>query len=63
MPFLRETANGFYPSASLKKLCNGWFIEVGDDQQMLIQKGRKLLDAHGFRDVSLEVLLDDGTTK
>jgi hypothetical protein len=35
----------------------------GDNQPVLIQKGRKLLDACGLRNVKLEILLEDGTVK
>ena len=61
--FLHEADSGFPQSAETKRLTNGWYIEVGDSQEVLIQKGRRLLDACGFRDLPLSVLLEDGSTK
>jgi len=61
--FVHETDSGFPASAQTKRLENGWFIEVGDSQGTLLQKGRRLLDASGFREVLLHVVLEDGTTK
>lgn len=61
--FVHETRSGFSRSAQTTELNNGWFIEIGDSQDMLIQKGRRLLDASGFRDHRLEVVLEDGTVK
>jgi DNA sulfur modification protein DndB len=61
--FVHETNSSFPRNAQTKELANGWFIEVGDSQEVLIQKGRRLLDACGFRDVRLQVVLEDGTIK
>ena len=61
--FVHPSNTGFALSAQTKGLKNGHFIEVGDDQGRLIEKGRKLLDACGLRDVGFRVLLDDGTVK
>ncbi len=61
--FIHQTDSGFSPSANTKKLNNGWFIEIGDSQGTLIQKGRRLLDDCGMRNVSFRVLLEDGTEK
>jgi DNA sulfur modification protein DndB len=61
--FVHSSNTGFAPSAQTKELKNGHFIEVGDDQGRLIEKGRELLDACGLRDVGFRVLLDDGTMK
>ena len=36
---------------------------IPDSQDMLLQKGRRLLDVCGFREVRLEILLEDGTVK
>ena len=58
--FVHETSAGFPQSAQVKQLENGWFIEIGDSQQVLVQKGRRLLDACGFRDVQLQVILENG---
>jgi DNA sulfur modification protein DndB len=61
--FVHETDSGFSRAAKTVKLSNGWFIEIGDSQETLIRKSRRLLDACGFRDVRLEVVLEDGTVK
>lgn len=61
--FVQEKRFGFARTAQLKHLENGWFIEVGDSQEVLIQKGRRLLDSCGFRHLPLQVVLEDGTTK
>ena len=61
--FVHPSNTGFAPSAQTKELKNGHFIEVGDDQGRLIEKGRELLDACGLRGVGFRVLLDDGTMK
>jgi hypothetical protein len=61
--FLQPTNRDFASSAVTKKLNNGSFIEVGDAQPTLIQKARRLLNACGYRDTNLEVLLEDGSLK
>jgi len=61
--FVHETDSGFSKAANPVTLSNGWSIEIGDSQDTLIQKSRRLLDACGFRDVRLEVVLEDGTVK
>ena len=61
--FVHETNSGFSRSAQTTELNDGSFIEIGDSQDMLIRKGRRLLDACGFRDRRLEVVLEDGTVK
>lgn len=61
--FIHETDSGFYTSAKTVKLDNGSFIEVGHSQKLLIQKSRQLLDECGFREVRLQVVLEDGTIK
>jgi len=42
---IHETDSGFTQSAQTKELKNGWFIEIGDHQERLIQKARELLNA------------------
>jgi DNA sulfur modification protein DndB len=61
--FMHQTDSGFPIHAQTKRLENGWFIEIGDSQDTLLQKGRRLLDAHGFREVRLVIALEDGSTK
>ena len=61
--FVQKTKAGFSQAAQPRELDNKWFIEIGDSQDVLIQKGRRLLDACGFRDVQLQVILEDGNTK
>ena len=58
--FVHETDSGFPGSAQTKRLDNGWSIEIGDSKYTLLRKGRKLLDAYGFREVTLQVVLEDG---
>jgi hypothetical protein len=41
--FISPSEEGFMKSAHLKRLNNGWFIEVGDDKKALIKKAEKLL--------------------
>ena len=60
---LHETQLGFPLKSQPKPLNNGWFIEVGDSQDVLIQRARRLLNECEFRDVPLEVELKDGTIK
>lgn len=61
--FIHPTDSGFTESAQTKKLDDGSFIEIGDSQNTLIQKARKLLNACDFRQLKLEVLLEDGTVR
>jgi hypothetical protein len=61
--FVQRTNSGFAPSASTKRLVDGSFIEIGDSQDILIQKARKLLNMCGFTELKLEVLLEDGSLK
>lgn len=61
--FIHPSNSGFSQSASPRQLVNGSFIEIGDNQEVLIQKARRLLDACGFRSLKLEVMFEDGTTK
>ena len=46
---MHENNIGFANSAQTKHLDNGWYIEVGDSQETLLLKGRRLLDSCGFR--------------
>ena len=58
--FVHRDNNDFMPSAALKKLRNGWYIEVGDDKQTLINKARNLLDQTGFESTHFSVEMHDG---
>jgi hypothetical protein len=55
------SAAGFTPSASTKRLVIGQYIEIGDNQPVLLQKARKLLDICGYPGMPIEVQLVDGT--
>jgi hypothetical protein len=61
--FVHPTNSGFGASAQIKRLEDGSFIEIGESQVRLIERARKLLDACGFRDLRIEILLEDGTLK
>ncbi len=61
--FVHEADSGFPRAAQTKQLVNGWYVEIGDSQDVLLQKARRLLDACGFREVRLEILLEDGTVR
>ena len=56
-PSSTKKTSGFIATARTEELDNHWFIEVGDDLRTLLQKGRRLLDACGFHDVQLQVVL------
>lgn len=58
--FVHKTNTGFPRTAQTEQLRDGSFIEIGDSQLVLVQKGRRLLDACGFRDVRLHVVLENG---
>lgn len=58
--FVHETDSGFSKTAQTKRLDNGWYIEVGDSQSMLVKKAKRLLDAFGFEGVLLQVVLENG---
>ena len=61
--FVHPTNSGFAGSAQTRQLDDGSFIEIGDSQDTLIQKARKVLNACGFSEIKLEVLLEDGTLR
>lgn len=61
--FVHPNDFGFAASAQIRRLDDGSFIEIGDSQDTLIQKARKLLNVCGFPDLKLEVLLEDGTLR
>jgi hypothetical protein len=61
--FVHPTNSGFAVSAQTRRLDDGSFIEIGDSQDTLIQKARKLLNVCGFSELKLEVLLEDGTLR
>jgi len=58
--FIHASNNGFAKSAITKRLVSGQYIEVGDNQEILIQKARKIFDACGYRTLKFEVLFEDG---
>ena len=61
--FVHESNSGFPLSAQTKQFTNGWYVEIGRSQDELLEKSKELLDAVGFREVRLEILLEDGTVK
>jgi hypothetical protein len=61
--YVHPNNSGFTASAQTRRLDDGSYMEIGDSQDALIQKARKLLNACGYRDVTLAVLLDDGTLR
>jgi hypothetical protein len=61
--FVHERDIGFGLSAQAKQLDNGWYIEVGDSFETLMQKARRLLDASSFRQLAVQVTLEDGCIK
>lgn len=61
--FVHQMNSGFHQSAQPKKLENSWYMDVHGDQKEMLRKARRLLDACGFRDVRLQVVLEDGTVK
>ena len=58
--FIHRNDQGFSKSANIKRLQNGWYIEIGDDKQTLMMKGRKLLDMTGFGSTSFRVEILNG---
>jgi hypothetical protein len=58
--FIHPNDTGFSTSAQIRQLDDGSFIEIGDSQSTLMQKARRLLNACGFHQVKIEVLLEDG---
>lgn len=58
--FVHPSNSGFAASATTKRLISGQFIEVGDHQEVLLQKARKLFDTCGYQGQNFEVLLVDG---
>jgi len=61
--FVQPTNSGFRSSANIRQLDDGSFIEIGDSQDTLIQKARKLLNACEFPELRIEILLEDGTLR
>jgi hypothetical protein len=61
--FVHPSNTGFARSAQTRRLEDGSYIEIGDQQEVLIQKARRLLNTCGFRDLKLEVFLEDGSSK
>lgn len=59
--FVHQTDSGFLGSAQPKRLENGWYINVHGDRNEMVRRGQRLLDACGFRNVRLKVILEDGT--
>jgi hypothetical protein len=58
--FVHPSDAGFARSAKTKRLVSGQYIEIGDHQDILIQKARKLFDACGYRTLKFEVRFQDG---
>jgi len=61
--FVQRSRAGFAESAQVKPLQEGYFIEIGDSQEALFQKARKLLNLCGLSGVKIEILLEDNTTR
>ena len=61
--FIHPIDSGFAQSAVPRRLNNGTFIEVGDNQETLLKKARRLLNACGYRNLKLEILFEDGNLK
>lgn len=61
--FIQPNKSQFERSAQVKQLNDNQWIEIGDSQETLIQKARKLLNLCGFRELELEIQLEDGTSK
>jgi len=59
--FIQSTKKGFAASAGPKLLKSGQFIEVGDDQKVLLYKARTILDYCGFQSVKFKVEFADGS--
>ena len=61
--FIQRTRESFTDSAQVKPLLDGYFIEVGDSQEALFQKARKLMNICGRSGVRIEILMEDGAVK
>jgi hypothetical protein len=58
--FVHETNAGVLQAAQPKRLQNGMYIDVHGDQKEMVRRGRRLLDACGFREVTFQVVLENG---
>lgn len=61
--FIQHREDAFANSAVPKRLMDGSYIEAGDSQEVLITKARRLLDICNFGEVTLDILLQDGSIK
>ena len=57
---VHETDTGFGQAANLKRLRNGFYLNVHGQQTEMVRRGRRLLNASGFSAVPLEVELENG---
>jgi hypothetical protein len=62
LPFIRENQSSFPSSARLMKLCNGYFIEVGDATATLLRKACRMLESCGLRHLTATIFLQNGET-
>ena len=61
LSFIHSSESAFRPSARLKALANGAWIEVGDDRLHLFSKARQLLAGCRQTDVTCIILMADGS--
>jgi hypothetical protein len=60
--FIKQNPAEFPRTARLKKLRNGWHMDVGDGRQRLLRNARFLLNRSGFEHTAISVRLTDGQT-
>jgi hypothetical protein len=61
--FIHSSNSGFTTSVQPRRLDDGSYMDIGDSQETLIRKARKLLDLCGFDELTFEVMLEDGSLK